>query len=157
MGKYAIYRRVSLQCQNCEGPFEAKRRDTKWCDPCRKVVKLKSGNLSRNARRPYVNALARAQTKRMTVEQKRRRLEGQQRRRLNKKYGITQEYYDKMLSDQNGSCAICRVLLVRPLVDHCHKTGKVRGLLCDSCNFGIGSFKDDIDVLERARQYLSRS
>ena len=82
--------------------------------------------------------------------------------RLKYHYGITQAQYDQMVVDQNGLCKVCS----RPginrwnnqlVVDHCHSTGKVRGLLCDKCNKGLGSFEDKIEVLEAAVQYLKDS
>ena len=76
---------------------------------------------------------------------------------LNKLYGITPEQHDVMLFKQQNKCAICRELLSTPHVDHCHTTGKVRGLLCINCNHGIGKFKDNIDMLQHAINYLKQS
>jgi hypothetical protein len=70
-------------------------------------------------------------------------------------YGISLEDYDAMLARQGGVCATCRKRRSgRLCVDHCHVTGKVRGLLCRNCNFGLGLFRDDADVVERAAAYL---
>src|ERR1700677_4817800 len=70
-----------------------------------------------------------------------------------KKYGLTEnEHYD-LLKAQNDSCAICGKAQKQNnrsfAVDHDHKTGKIRGLLCDQCNRGLGFFKDDIQFLEQ--------
>lgn len=77
--------------------------------------------------------------------------------KLKERYGITLEQYNEMLDRQGGRCAIC----FRPPasrkklgVDHDHKTGAVRGLLCDYCNRGIAAFGDDVECLERAIDYL---
>jgi len=74
-------------------------------------------------------------------------------------YKITAEDYDIMFAKQKGCCAICgrhQKELVKGLcVDHNHKTGKIRGLLCTDCNIGIGMFKDDLEMLQRAVKYLS--
>lgn len=77
------------------------------------------------------------------------------------KYGITVAEYDELLSLQNGRCAVCGVLprdgdkLGRPLsIDHDHETGKIRGLLCMSCNIAIGNIKENVDSLKRAVRYL---
>jgi hypothetical protein len=75
------------------------------------------------------------------------------------KYGVTKEWYD--IEIQKG-CAICGTYLnesspikrERGHIDHCHSTGKVRGVLCDLCNKGLGQFKDSIDNLENAIKYL---
>ena len=61
--------------------------------------------------------------------------------------------FREMLDDQGGKCAICETQCAteRELaVDHCHKTGKIRGLLCMRCNTALGAFKDDPLLLERA-------
>lgn len=64
--------------------------------------------------------------------------------------------YQRMLESQNGGCDICGTLEKdrRLSVDHCHVTGKIRALLCRRCNTGIGFFQEDIDLLEKAIQYL---
>jgi hypothetical protein len=75
-----------------------------------------------------------------------------------KKYGITPEDYDSLLAVQGGACACCKAQRNldgrRLYVDHCHSTGRVRGLLCYSCNTGIGSLGDDTKGLQRALCYL---
>ena len=71
------------------------------------------------------------------------------------KYGLSREQFTEMLVAQNYQCLICDIpLLTRVDVDHDHLTGQVRGLLCVSCNGGLGIFKDSIERLERAIQYL---
>ena len=78
-----------------------------------------------------------------------------------KQYGIDGPEYDRMLHDQGGVCAICKSPSTgdkrggRFHVDHCHTTGKVRGLLCLSCNHGLGKFKDSTESLKRAIEYLN--
>jgi hypothetical protein len=80
---------------------------------------------------------------------------------LTKKYGITPEDYDNMYNQQNGCCKICSMhqvnLKAALCVDHCHITGKVRGLLCHKCNLLIGHAKDDINVLQNAIKYLNEN
>ena len=73
------------------------------------------------------------------------------------KFGITPEYYDQMLADQGGRCAICLGVQEskRLAVDHCHQTGIIRCLLCDKCNRGLGFFDDNVGNLARAIAYLS--
>lgn len=74
-------------------------------------------------------------------------------------YGITLEQYYELLQKQNNCCAICNV--DKPsertkyfAVDHCHATGKVRGLLCTKCNRGLGFFNDVPERLQAAVNYL---
>lgn len=77
---------------------------------------------------------------------------------LKARYGITIEQYNSMLLEQNNLCKICsnpETLREQPLsVDHCHKTGKIRGLLCDKCNRAIGILNDNPLILRKAADYL---
>lgn len=73
--------------------------------------------------------------------------------RLKRLYNLSFEDIENMKSDQDNKCAICNK--EKPLViDHCHKSGKVRKLLCNHCNTGIGSLMDDPEILRRAIQYI---
>ena len=63
------------------------------------------------------------------------------------KYGITKEDYDKMLKKQEGKCAGCKKEFTNPHIDHCHRTGKGRGILCPKCNKALCQVNDDIDIL----------
>jgi hypothetical protein len=74
-----------------------------------------------------------------------------------RKYGLTPENFELLLNRQGGVCAICGTppsQKKRLAVDHNHKTGAVRGLLCDSCNHAIGEMKDSPSLLRRAAKYL---
>lgn len=82
-----------------------------------------------------------------------------------REYGITYEQYLILFSSREGKCDICKTVCEPSgpeltniknvlAVDHCHKTGRVRGLLCQTCNQGMGLFKDDIDLLVSAHVYL---
>lgn len=84
---------------------------------------------------------------------------------LKKNYGITKERYLEMWVAQDKKCAICgsehsairKTGTIHNLcVDHCHKTGKVRGLLCVKCNAGIGNFKDNPQSLIAAAEYVKK-
>lgn len=81
------------------------------------------------------------------------------RKRRLKSYGLTQDEYDVMLAAQQGRCAICgttdpgRSSELFP-IDHCHDTGRVRGLLCHNCNLSLAGFDDDPDRLLAAAMYL---
>ncbi|MCC9708657.1 endonuclease VII domain-containing protein [Streptomyces sp. MNU76] len=72
---------------------------------------------------------------------------------LRRKYGLTEADRDELIASQGGVCCIC---LSAPAahVDHCHKTGRVRGVLCFNCNAGLGLLRDDPDALNRAADYL---
>lgn len=78
-----------------------------------------------------------------------------------RKFGITREWY---VAEASKGCAICGTYLSsespikreRGHIDHCHNTGKVRGVLCDLCNKGLGHFKDNQQFLENAIMYLRK-
>ena len=76
-----------------------------------------------------------------------------------RKYGIQPEIYYKLLYEQESRCAICRQEEKKRnlSIDHSHKTGKVRGLLCSNCNRGIGFLKDNVQSLKNAIQYLAEN
>lgn len=81
---------------------------------------------------------------------------------LRRNYGVTLEWYRETLSKQNNVCAICKQpekavikgKVISMPVDHCHKTGKARGLLCTKCNRGLGLFDDNPENLQNAIKYL---
>jgi len=84
-------------------------------------------------------------------------------RHILKKYGITTEQYEELFQDQGGVCAICggppdawRAGIERLAIDHCHATGDIRGLLCNTCNAGMGILGDTLQHLEAAVAYLKR-
>lgn len=77
-------------------------------------------------------------------------------RRLRYEYNITVEQHQQMLIEANGKCALC-YREDKLVIDHCHNTGKVRGLLCSHCNTGLGQFRDDIEALQRSIEYLKQN
>jgi len=73
------------------------------------------------------------------------------------KYGITLEEKRQMYDEQNGKCGICEedMLVAKDChLDHNHKTGKIRGILCDTCNRGLGYFQDNPEFLQKAAEYI---
>ena len=90
---------------------------------------------------------------------------------LKSAYGISREQLVQMFENQEGLCAICSqpmclcvtsrdegtVCLTRACVDHCHKTGKIRGLIHKRCNVALGIFKDSPTILGNAAQYLEQA
>jgi hypothetical protein len=82
------------------------------------------------------------------------------RSNLKSKYGITPEQKEEMFIAQGSCCAICKT--TEPggrwgwHIDHCHITGKVRGVVCNRCNIALGGFKDNIELLQSAIDYLKR-
>lgn len=81
--------------------------------------------------------------------------DGERERHLIKKYGITNAEYQKIFESQNAACAICKQKKANKLaVDHNHKTGEVRGLLCMNCNRMLGHAFDNPEILASAIGYL---
>ncbi len=77
-------------------------------------------------------------------------------KKLCHKFGVSGPYrqlYAELFERQGGRCCICREPMKRPVLDHCHKTMEIRGLLCSSCNNGLGQFKDNPKLLQRAMVY----
>ncbi len=114
----------------------------KLCDQCHECYPL--SNFDRD---PYTHDLFDHRCKECKSDEARLR-----------KYGLSSEEHSLMLREQEGNCAIC---LDRPakklLIDHDHKSGKVRGLLCGNCNTGLGMFKDSPLKLLTAIEYLKKS
>ena len=118
-----------------------KRGVTRHRATCRKC--LRPGALARETR--YRNS-----------EKGKLKLAAKKRRSM---YGISDEMYSEILTRQKGCCAICHGAPRSQAlgVDHDHKTGKVRGLLCSPCNVALGMLKDDPELLLRAAIYLEEN
>lgn len=119
-----------------------------WCKKCKSVDRRKS-KIQLATRKSY-NTIREISGARFDAE-------------LRKRYGITLEKYTAMLSSQNNSCFICKGQEsslrkngkpYRLAVDHCHKTGKVRALLCFKCNAALGAANDSIVILNGMISYL---
>ena len=127
----------------------------KRCPDCEEVKPLEEFPLSRSTasgRHPYCKPCHNARGKE-TVS----RLYGSSRHyHLVRRYGIGADEVDRMVTEQKGLCAICREAPAEH-VDHCHETGLVRGILCFNCNGGLGQFKDRVDILRKAIDYLERT
>ena len=82
---------------------------------------------------------------------------------MQRNYGMGFKEYEEMLFSQDGKCAICKAEppknqhKTRLNIDHCHTTGKIRGLLCDCCNRALGLMRDNKDLLQKAIQYLNQN
>lgn len=119
-------------------------------------IRSKTNKAGRHYLRSYCKecAIEKQKLRKFTTEDHRRH-------HLKWKYGLTQQQYEEMLCQQGGKCAICGTTDPGPRikhfhVDHCHKTGKIRDLLCTNCNSLIGHGREDMMVLRRAIEYLER-
>ncbi|MCP4541701.1 MAG: hypothetical protein GY832_31600 [Chloroflexi bacterium] len=139
---------------------------TKYCPDCGATKSVKEFGKDRtrgDGRYPYCKI---CRNKRDKVKGKKYR-KTEKGRRVNReaclryKYGITLDDYDRMFEAQNGVCAVCGKPQQshngrRLDVDHSHKTGGVRGLLCNKCNTVIGLVYEDRDILLKASEYLRK-
>lgn len=127
-------------------------RDEKTCPICGETRPLEQFPANRSAARG-IGSYCRPCHNRITREN-RIKLHGSTRNyHLRERYGVTEAQVEEMVREQGGVCAIC---LERPAehVDHDHETGEVRGVLCFTCNVGLGNFRDRPDLLDRAVHYL---
>ncbi|ERR1700677_3375205 len=145
--------RDCVVCGKAFQPMQKTGPGRKWCsEPCRHVM---GGNPVRLAKMASGEADA-AQLHAASVAKR--------RHSLKKTFGISLEQFNMMLEQQNGVCAICKQPETAKngwnsktrflAVDHCHSTGKIRGLLCTQCNQGLGNFRDDAARMKAAIHYL---
>jgi hypothetical protein len=122
-----------------EVPYSSVRKGCKRCSECfRKFNKGKNhhswkGGLTNN---------------------KKYKREKQYERLLKNRYNLTIKEYNRLTKKQQGKCKICKTSCKRLFVDHNHKTGVVRGLICLKCNSAIGFLRDDIDIAQKIIKYL---
>ena len=159
------------------------QNDTKQCTTCKEIKSLELFYLVKvgfDKRRPSCKKCFNEQSNR--IEKARRKVDEEYRQRLIdsqkiyrsnesfkissrvrsllKKYNLTLEDYNNLFLLQKGSCAICKThqseLNKRLFVDHCHKTSKVRGLLCSKCNHAIGLLNENRQIIVSAAEYVRR-
>ena len=127
-------------------------REHKKCSRCQQVLPISDFN--KNLRKGVNYGCSKCRKCHAEYQKERHCPRSRRDEHLKYAYGITQADYDEMLHKQDYSCAICDDQDVDLVVDHDHKTGKVRGLLCHHCNTGIGKLQDSVDVLSNAINYL---
>ena len=133
---------VDGKCRVC-GSTEFTTRNR--CKPCNRAIER-----ARRAADPEARRARDAARSRRWRKAKPQKMREQDLRQL---YGLSAEDFAAILASQGHACAICE----QPnpdCVDHCHATGRVRGILCRACNTGMGQFRDDVAVLLEAAKYL---
>lgn len=144
-----------------------KRSDSKdglnaWCKPCKKVYDQSYSAENKDKLLERHRAYKAADPDRWKAygqeyyQANKDKMKSQSRvARLKLNYGIDESVVAEMMASQNNNCAIClKDITDRAKVDHNHKTGEVRGLLCSPCNTSLGGFKDSPYILKNAYQYL---
>lgn len=143
--KYAARPKPQRICADCPRDITGRRAHSIRCDDCQATYRKINGR-----------ALARERIRALAPEERRQR---KVRTNLKSKYGMTVEQFDMMAESQGHLCAVCGLSPVGRgkgdvlVVDHCHKRGHVRGLLCGNCNIAIGLMRDDPSILLRASEY----
>lgn len=125
---------------------------TKYCPKCKEVKPVEEFGKNR-AEKTGLTAYCKLCHNAAGRETKQRLYGGTRYYHIQHRYGITAAEVDEMIARQGGRCMICRVGKAEH-VDHDHKTGEVRGILCFNCNGGLGQFKDRRDTMARAIGYL---
>jgi len=161
----ALIKNLTKQCSPClldknTSDFSIRDKSTRelrsWCKDC-----CNADNRARHYKQKNDPGYAKERAKKARIyrslEEKKQSLKNAD---LKNKYGITKQYWDELFASQKGSCAICErhqsELKKTLCVDHCHKTGKVRGLLCHECNSSLGLLKDNPDNCIKAASYLNK-
>ena len=138
--------------------------EKKWCGKCQKWLPLNSYSTNKtkrdglqercnSCRKIHWNKVGKFTRTKPPLEIRRQR----SRHQLIKSYGITNEDFNLLLKKQNYKCAICKTSTwgrISPSIDHCHSTGKVRGLLCNRCNRVLGFLEDSVELLNNMKKYL---
>jgi len=146
------------RCRRCKKTKELPE-GRKICEPCSKVCCVCSKHLilgvtysSHSAKRNrYICNQCSCEASKKRCKDKQREYDYQ------RNYGISIKDYEVLLGEQRGLCLICSSSDIKLFVDHDHNTGKVRGLLCSTCNTGLGMFKDSVEILNKAKEYLNAS
>lgn len=136
-------------CKNCGKEFIAKLDTEKYCSNKQACI-----SKNRKNKRSIINGKI---SKRKPVKSFFSKANDKSRdRNYFNSYGITLEDYEKKYLEQEGKCEVCKNPQPTLFVDHNHKTGKIRGLLCPSCNAGLGCFKDSTKIMQNAVIYLHK-
>ncbi len=169
--------KTCTKCQQtkplAEFPQRTRGHYRECCKICHRAANRRSRIAHREARNAYsrawaarnperIHAAQKASFERRTDAQKRARTAWERNWNLKRKYGIDVAEFNAMLVAQNGVCALCRVpgrvgKHDKLAVDHDHKTGRVRGLLCSICNSALATLGDGEVGLQHALEYVRRS
>ena len=132
--------------------------NSKHCPTCNKTKDINEFGKSKNTKDKYTYQCKECQN----IYQRQRNeihpldKEYASNYRLKRTYGITLEDKNRMVREQDNKCAICGIQSDSLAVDHNHNTGKIRELLCNGCNSGLGHFRENTITLKKAIEYLNK-
>ena len=169
--------KLCSKCGECKPRTEFNKhlgKERAYCKSCHVASSTAWVNSNRERRRQYAREWAAKNKDRlkkyrkphewaaMSPERKAKKQAYAKRRHLERKYGITPEQWQEMFDRQGGVCALCKIpgrvgKHGKLAVDHCHQTGRVRGLLCAACNVSLGNLGDTVDGLTNALNYVRGS
>lgn len=144
-------------CSKCKVPkdpeefyedLRASDRKSSWCKPCCRKYRSTWNRYHSDEMKKRAVAWCKANREKARSHFK--------KWHIKKKFGLTVEEYDVLTKKPCSICGVKPKRKKRHHMDHCHKSGKVRGPLCQQCNHGLGSFKDNPDLLRKAIAYLKR-
>lgn len=157
-------------CRNCQLDYNRKRLNQtprrivkdgfKYCPECKQELSLNMFGLN-VSNYDFVHGYCKECMKQRYIKNK----DIHRAYAIQQNFNLSWEQYTNLFNEQDGKCAICNKDIYLAAtdknktahVDHCHKTGKIRGLLCARCNHGLGVFEDDIEVLQGTINYLQES
>lgn len=164
-GRRRIKERAPVTCADCGVVFAPPGHTglpPERCEPCR-TERRRQTNVAKARSWREANPEKQRAHSRKSHEKRQQRPEWREYRNeahMRHKYGITMADFEALLAKQGGVCAICagehRGVGKRLHIDHCHESGKIRGLLCSPCNTAIGLLDDDPARAESAAAYLRR-
>lgn len=141
-------------------PVKLKEYKREWAKKWRQTYpslfrEQKRQKYQKNLEANRVKSLARYYVRKTKVAALARQAENNRHSRRHRLYGLTKEEFASRVAAQDGLCSLCaRKPKGTLVIDHCHETGKIRGLLCPQCNTALGRLGDTIEGLERALRYL---
>jgi hypothetical protein len=139
--------KVAKSCIHCSKEFLSNNKRRVYCSSTCNTLYNRSLNPQKH--RAYAARLMRERSpeKKAVAAKRKRDL------RLGREYGISQEQYIKMYNEQGGKCYLCNKF-TKLVIDHNHKNGKLRKLLCHHCNRGLGFLRDSHELLAAAAEYI---
>lgn len=146
-------------CKKCALLYSQSRRTPQTKEKARNYMKIyRTKPDTQNRIKKYLNNNKERISKQRTLYTKKNK-EKLREKRLLRKFGLSIDEYNRMTLEQNNCCKICNRHAAESnfeklSVDHNHKTGKVRGLLCNKCNAALGLFMDDATIINSALNYL---